>query len=57
MLSGLPVVAPDAGATRELIVDGETGFVDEIADVDGLAKSCRRILTDPAYPSAEDRLA
>ena len=47
MLSGLPVVATDAGATRDLIADGETGFVHEIGDVQRLANSCLRILGDP----------
>jgi asparagine synthase (glutamine-hydrolysing) len=51
MISGLPVVATDAGATGELVVNGETGFIHEIGDLDGLAKSCLRILSQPDLAS------
>lgn len=47
MLIGLPVVATDAGATKELVAHGETGFIHEIGDCNGLTKSCRQLLADP----------
>ncbi len=46
MLSGLPVVATDAGASRDLVVEGETGFIRKIGDLEGLAESCSRLLAE-----------
>ncbi len=47
MQSGLPVVATDAGGTRDLVSNERTGFMHEIGDVEGLAASCLRLLGDP----------
>ncbi|MDX1969709.1 MAG: glycosyltransferase [Planctomycetaceae bacterium] len=46
MAVGLPVVATDAGGNGEIVVDGETGRITPIGDVDALADAivemCRR---------------
>lgn len=39
MASGLPIVATAADGAREAIIDGETGFVHERRDVQGVAES------------------
>jgi glycosyltransferase involved in cell wall biosynthesis len=52
MQSGLPVVATDAGGTRDLVSDKRTGFVRDIGDVAGLAASCLRLCTDPELARA-----
>ncbi len=42
--AGVPVVATDTGATRELVKDGETGFVVPVGDVKAMTDSTIRIL-------------
>ena len=46
MAFGRPVVAFDAGAIREWLVDGETGFLVPRGDVQGLANGIARLLED-----------
>lgn len=46
--AGVPVVATDAGGTRTVVADGETGFVVPIRDVEALADRLRRLRDDPA---------
>ncbi len=46
MAFGRPVVAFDAGAIGEWLVDGETGFLVPRGDVQGLANAIARILED-----------
>jgi glycosyltransferase involved in cell wall biosynthesis len=46
MTVGLPCVVTDAGASTELVVHGETGFVCPMGDRDGLAAAVRRLLDD-----------
>ena len=48
MACGVPVVSTDIGGLPELNVDGETGFLRPLGDLDGLTEASRRILTDPA---------
>jgi glycosyltransferase involved in cell wall biosynthesis len=48
MTVGLPCVVTDAGASAELVVHGETGYVCPIGDRDGLVASVCRILDDAA---------
>lgn len=46
MACGVPVVASDIGGLPELIVEGVTGFLCPLGDVDALTDRTRRILTD-----------
>lgn len=55
--AGVPVVATDVGGTRELIVDGETGFVHADPDPGRLASSILRILEDADWRAAARRRA
>jgi glycosyltransferase involved in cell wall biosynthesis len=48
MASGVPVVATDVGGTRELIRDGESGFLTPAGDEAALADRAAAILADPA---------
>lgn len=41
MASGTPVIAFNAGAAPEIVVDGETGYV--VEDVDGMVEAVRRL--------------
>lgn len=58
---GLPVVATDAGGTRDVVLDGVTGRVVPVGDVTALATELSRLLTDPrtraAYGAAARRRA
>lgn len=47
-LSGLPVVATDVGAVREVVVDGETGLVVHPGDPTALSRALRDVLAAPA---------
>jgi starch synthase len=48
MYFALPCVGTDAWAVPEMIVDGETGFLVPINDVDALTDRLIRLLNDPA---------
>lgn len=48
MAAGLPCIVTDAGAARQLVVDGDTGFVVPVGDVDGLARQISVLADDPA---------
>lgn len=41
--SGLPVVATDAGGTKELVTDGENGFVVPVGDIEALRSRLVRL--------------
>jgi glycosyltransferase involved in cell wall biosynthesis len=47
-LSGLPVVASDVGAVREVVLDGETGVVVPPGDSAALARALGDVLAAPA---------
>lgn len=47
MACGLPVVATDVGAVREIVEDGVTGFVVAPEDRDALADAIARLLDEP----------
>ncbi|HUG94323.1 MAG TPA: glycosyltransferase [Planctomycetaceae bacterium] len=47
MARGIPVVASDIPPNRELVVDGETGFVVQVGDSVGFSQFTDRILADP----------
>ncbi|MDE0960463.1 MAG: N-acetyl-alpha-D-glucosaminyl L-malate synthase BshA [Planctomycetota bacterium] len=46
MSSGLPVVATRSGGLPDVVVDGETGLLAEVGDIESLAAHCHRLLTD-----------
>jgi glycosyltransferase involved in cell wall biosynthesis len=48
MAAGLPVIASRVGGLREIVDDGTTGLLVAPGDVDELATSIRRVLSDPA---------
>jgi L-malate glycosyltransferase len=48
MAAGVPVVATRVGGLPEVVVDGETGFLCEVGDVDGMAEAGVSVLTDNA---------
>jgi glycosyltransferase involved in cell wall biosynthesis len=41
---GLPAVAMDTGGSRDIVIDGETGFL--VCDVAGMVEATRRLLAD-----------
>ena len=47
MACGVPVVSSDIGGLPELNVDGVTGSLRPLGDVEGMTEAARRILTDP----------
>lgn len=48
MCSGMPVVATNVGGLPEVVVDGETGFLLEVGDIDSMASAAADILSDDA---------
>jgi N-acetyl-alpha-D-glucosaminyl L-malate synthase BshA len=46
MSAGVPVVASDAGGLPEVVADGETGFLHDAGDVEGMAASVLGLLKD-----------
>jgi glycosyltransferase involved in cell wall biosynthesis len=51
--AGLPLVATDAGGSRELVLDGVTGLLVPVGDVEALAAALERLANDPVL---RDRL-
>ena len=47
MLAGLPVVATRVGGVPDLIQDGVHGYLHDVGDIAGMARSLERLLTDP----------
>jgi glycosyltransferase involved in cell wall biosynthesis len=47
MAAGLPVIATDAGATRELVAHQQTGLLVPIDDARGLADALRTLVSNP----------
>jgi glycosyltransferase involved in cell wall biosynthesis len=43
MACGLPVVCTDQGGNRELVVEGETGFLVPVSDAEALVDRLRRL--------------
>jgi len=46
MAMGVPMVVTDVGGLKEAIIDGETGYVVQPGDTEGLSRSIERILED-----------
>lgn len=49
---GLPVVAADAGGTREIVVDGVNGRLTPVLDVAALTEALLSIISDPVRAAA-----
>jgi len=47
MVSGLVVIGTTTGGTKEILIDGETGFTFAPEDADGLAGQVTRLILDP----------
>ena len=47
MAAGKPVVGARAGATPDVVIDGQTGLLVEYADKEGLARQLISLLSDP----------
>lgn len=47
MAAGLPVVVSRVGAVPDVVQDGETGFLIEPKDVEGLGNALAKLVTDP----------
>ena len=47
MAVGLPIVATNVDGAREAIIDGETGFLHQPHDIEGMAQSVLRLTADP----------
>lgn len=45
---GVPVIATRSGGPSEIVVDGETGILVDVNDVEGIAAAIRRLLSDSA---------
>ena len=56
MAMGVPVVTTDAGGTGELVVDGVTGFMLPIGDLEGLSTAMLKLVEDKNLRSAMDGL-
>jgi len=48
MSCGVPVVASTAGGIPEVVVEGETGFLSDVGDIEEMTASVLKILKDPA---------
>lgn len=46
MAAGVPVVSTNAGGLPEIAIQGETGFLDEVGDIQGMADHAIEILSD-----------
>ncbi len=52
LAAGLPVVATDAGGTRTVVDDGETGFLAPVGDLEALAARLGELRDDPERRAA-----
>ena len=57
MAAGIPAVATDAGAAREQIEDGVSGFVVGRDDLDGFVGRVAELLDDPQHRHAMGAIA
>ena len=56
MAGGLPIVATNVDGAREAIVDGENGCLHQPHDIEGMADSVARLVTDPQLRKQMGRL-
>ena len=54
---GTPVIAPNAGGARDIVVDGVTGWLLDDASIDGLREAVRLAAGRPLIPSDIERHA
>jgi len=47
MACGVPVIASDIGGLPELVIDGETGYLRPLGDIEGYAACAKKLLDDP----------
>ena len=47
MACGVPVVTTNVGGLPEVVVHGESGFLHDVGDTDGMAADVDRLLDDP----------
>ena len=52
MAVGIPVISTNVGGPREVVVDGESGFLRDPMDVEGMVEALLQILTEPALATA-----
>ena len=52
MACGVPVVTTNVGGLPEVVVHGESGFLHDVGDTDGMAADVDRLLDDPARRDA-----
>ena len=57
LASGVPVVGTNAGGLREVVKNGQTGFLCEVGDVAGMAAASLEILSDRKRWTEMSRLA
>lgn len=46
LASGLPIVATDTGGTKELVKNGENGFIINMSDADDIAEKIEKLMSD-----------
>ena len=51
MAAGVPVVSSNVGGLSEVNVQGESGFLCDVGDVEGMAQGAEHILSDESLPS------
>lgn len=56
MAAAVPVVATDCGALRDMITDGDEGFLVPVGDVSALAERIAHLAADPALRSRQGTL-
>jgi glycosyltransferase involved in cell wall biosynthesis len=57
MASGLPVVVTRVGSIPDVVRDGESGFLVDVGDVDGISRALQTLLTDSARAQQMGRRA
>lgn len=55
MAAGVPVVATDCGALRDMVADGEEGFIIPVGDAAALAGRLAALAVDPALRALQGR--